>query len=291
MWEIPDYGLWYLLPASIQTGMLGRIMGLVFTSVIVYAMVEFSNSLVLLRVSSRMLSTTFAILMAICLCLHKFQPAHIVMFSTLLSYLFLFSSYQKPSPALSFTTHLFLSLASLVCPKMLLLVVPVWIFQIQLSALNFRSFIASLIAIATPYWFFFGFAVLTDRLDVFVEFFKDACDIIMPNADNIKENQVLACVFTAFTFILGAIHFVFTRSQDKLRQRTIYDIVMMHGIIVLIAFVFMPHCFNLLLGMLIVDASIIGGRFWVVTDNKFTNNLFVFQIILAGIIIALSINM
>ena len=290
-WEVPDYGLWYLLPESIQTGLTGRIIGLVITSVMVYAMVEFSNTLVLLRVSSRMLSTTLSMLMAICLCLHKFQPAHIAMFATLSSYLYLFSSYQKESPALNFSSHLFVSIMSLLCPKLLLFAIPLWLFQARLSSLGFRGFVATILAILTPYWFFFTFAVLEDRIDIFTDFFVKAFDIILPSASSLKESQIVAYVFVALTFIIGHVHFLITKAQDKLRQRTIYEVVTIHGLVVIAATFFMPHCFNLFLGLLIIDASIIGGRFWVVSDNRFTNNLFIFQMIMAGIVIALSINM
>ena len=291
MWDIPDYGIWYMVPEILQKGLTGQIIGLIVTSIIVYTMVEFSNSLVLLRVSSRMLSTTLAMLMAICMCLHKFQPAHIAMLMALLSYLFLFTSYQKASPALSLTSHLFASITSIVCPKMLLFIIPLWIFQIMLGAFNFKSFIASLLAIMIPYWFFFTFTVLANRIDIFIGFFVNACDIIMPKISELKENQVLAAIYVSATFIIGATHFVFTKAQDKLRQRSVYEIITLHGILVHIAIFFMPHCLNLLLGLLIIDTSILGGRFWVVCDNKFTHSLFILQIIIAGIIIALTINM
>ncbi len=288
---LPDHGLWYLLPESIQKGLLGNIIGLTITSVLIYAMVEFSNTLVLLRVSSRMLSTMLAMLMGVCLCLHKFQPAHLVMLASLFSYLYLFSSYQKTSPALSFSTHFFLSLASLVCPKMLVYVIPLWLFQAKLSALDFKGVVASLIALVTPYWFFFAFAVLNDRIDIFIDFFVKASDIIMPSSSILKESQVAAGVLVAFSFLLGAIHFIFTKSQDKLRQRSIFEIVTLHGFIIAAMLFLMPQCFNLFLGLLIIDTAVMGGRFWVVCDNKFANNLFILNIIVAIIIIALSINM
>ena len=291
MWALPDNGLWYLLPEGIQKGFLGNVIGLVITSVIIYAMVEFSNTLVLLRVSSRMLSTTLALLMGVCLCLHKFQPAHIVMLTLLFSYLYLFSSYQKTSPALSFSAHFFLSLASLVCPKILVFVIPLWLFQAKLSALDFKGVVASILALVTPYWFFFAFAVLNDRIDIFLDFFVKASDIVMPSSSTLKESQVAAGVFVAFSFFLGAMHFIFTRMQDKLRQRSIFDIVTLHGFLVFSMLFLMPHCFNMFLGLLIVDAAVMGGRFWVVCDNKFANNLFILHIVVAIIIIALSINM
>lgn len=291
MWEVQDYGLWYLVPTVIQQGLIGRIFGLALTAIVVYSMVEFSNTLVLLRVSSRMLSTTLAILMAICLCLHKFQPAHIAMIAVLFSYLYLFTSYQNESPALCFSSHLFIVAASLFCPKLIIFIVPLWIFQISLSAFNFKCFIASLLAIMTPYWFFFAIAVVNDRFDLFIDFFNKAFDIVMPNFSILKENQVLAGVFVVFLFIVGVLFFVITKAQDKLRQRVIYNIVTIHGAITIALSFFMPQCYNMFLGILIVDTSIIGGRFLVVSDNKFSNNLFVILSIFAVIIYALSVNM
>lgn len=291
MWEVQDYGIWYLLPTAIQQGLTGRIIGLVLTATVVFAMVDFSNTLVLLRVSSRMLSTTLAVLMVICMCLHKFQPAHIAMISVLFSYLYLFTSYQKESPARSFTSHLFIAVASLVCPKLIVFIIPLWIFQTSLSAFNFRCFIASLLAIITPYWFFFTFAVINDRIDIFTDFFVKACDIIMPDYSTLKESQILAGIYVIFTFLVGIGHFTITKMQDKLRQRSIYNIVAIHGTLTIAMGCVMPQCYNMFLGILIVDASIIGGRFWVVSDNRFSNNLFLAMFIIAIFIYSLSVNM
>ena len=54
---------------------------------------------------------------------------------------------------------------------MLVFVIPLWLFQAKLSALDFKGVVASLIALVTPYWFFFAFAVLNDRIDIFIDFF------------------------------------------------------------------------------------------------------------------------
>ena len=290
-WEVTDYGLWSIMPLTVQKGFIGSIIGLAFTAITVYAMVEFSNSLVLLRVSSRMLSSTLAIFMALALCLHKFQPAHIVMLASLLSYASLFSSYQKKSPALSFGTHFFLALEVLVCPKLILFIVPFWMVEVSINSLSFRCFLATLFALITPFWFFFAFAVFFDRFDIFTDYFVQAFDISKPVFSGLKESQVLVGLFTFVSFLIGSIGFFVTKTQDKLRQRTIFSIVIFHGLVSLVFGVFMPQCYNMFLGLLIIDTSIIAGRFWVVCDNHFTHNLFNILTIVAIIIYALSVNM
>ena len=49
-------------------------------------------------------------------------------------------------------------------------------------------------------------------------------------------------------------------------------------------------CFNVFLGLLAIDAAIIGGRFWVVTNNRFTHFYFIIMALLAAIVLALSFN-
>lgn len=291
VWEVADYGIWQIIPETVQRGLTGNIIGLLITAITVYAMVEFSNSLVLLRVSSRMLSSTLTIIMTLALCLHKFQPAHIAMLGSLLSYASLFTSYQKSSPALSFGTHFFISLSALFCPKLLIFVLPIWVVQASINALSFRCFLASLFGIVTPFWFLFTLCVFYDKTDLLISFFNQAFDIIRPNYTGIKESQVLVGIFTLLSFIIGSIGFFFTKTQDKLRQRTIFNIVIIHGVMVLALGIGMPQCYNLFLSLFIIDTSITAGRFWVVCENDFTRKLFLALTIMAIIIYALSVNM
>jgi hypothetical protein len=289
-WNIADYGLWTLMPKSLQTGHIGIALGILFTTATVYAMVEFSNSMVLLNTNSRMLSCTLTLLMALSLCLHKFQPVHIVMFCSIISYFTLFGSYQNESPAHSFATHLMIATASLVFPKFIFFSVLAWLIQLYLNAFSPQVFFASLFAMTVPYWFFFTYTVCSDQIDLFTQIVHETIDIKRPSIADIGLLQWIAAFYIALTFLSGVINFILTNSNDRIRQRSIFTTFIFHGFIVIFMAFMMTKCFNVFLGLLAIDAAIIGGRFWVVTNNRFTHYFFIIMALLAAIVLALSFN-
>jgi len=291
MFDGYDYGLWKLIPDNLQTGTLSLFIGLVFTSATVYCMVEFSNAMVLLQISSRMLSCMLVFLMALSLCLHRFQPMHIVMLCMMLSNFALFASHQNPSPSLVFSSQLMISIASLMCPKFILMALLVWFNLGYLRALNARTFIGSIFALLVPYWFFFAFSVLNDRIDIFIDFFVNGIKIESPDFSLLTSSQMIIAVFTAITFFSGVVDYFITFNRDKIRQRTIYNAIIVNGFLTIALSLLIPQCFNISLGIFIIDTAIVGGRFWVGSVNRFTHIYFLLLTLFAFLILALTINM
>lgn len=167
--SVADYGLWSYLPITFVDGVMGLATGLVFTALAVYLMAELNNANVLLRVSSRMLSSLLAILLTASVFLHSVQPAHIVMLMLMLSYFTLFSTYQNGDTRMTFLTYMYISLASLVFPKLLWIVPFYWVVQVYFRSLSLRCFCASLVGVCLPYWLYGGCAVCMDCTSVFLE--------------------------------------------------------------------------------------------------------------------------
>ncbi|MCR5313946.1 MAG: hypothetical protein K6E54_10000 [Bacteroidaceae bacterium] len=290
-WNEIEYGIWSYVPQYVQTGYTGAILGMVLTAFTVYSMVEFSNTMVLLNTNSNMISCLLILLMSFSLCLHTFQPVHIIIFANILSYYALFSSYQNENPVLSFITHLMIAISSLIFPKLILLSIITWFIQLQLNSLTPRAFIASLLAIMVPYWFFFVFAVCNDRIDIFTNFIDQLIEYNPTGITTISKQQLLVGFYIALTLIAGIIDYWMTNNDDRIRQRIIYNVLVFHSIIIVILAFLLPQCFNVFLGLLALDASILGGRFWVVTNNQFSHYFFIIMGLIGLIILALTCNM
>lgn len=269
---LDQYGLWSLLPADFKSGASGKYIALVLCALSVYLVAELTNANVLLRISSRMLSSTLAVLMGVTLCLHTFSPGHILMVVLVLSFFSLFTTYQLPHPIPTFITYLVLSTGALVFPKLLYLIPVYWILQAYLRSLSLRCFFASIFGLLVPCWFFFGIASCFDGgITMFVDTYRQLTDIVMPDYSVLRLTDILIFAYVVVFFLFGMINFYANAYLDKTRTRIIFNVIISHSWMVILFMCFQPQLFHTLLPLLLVDASLVGGHFIALTYNKFSH--------------------
>lgn len=268
-----DYGLWQLVPPFLQQGYWGLGLGLAFVAGGVYLLAELNNSNVLLRISSRMLSSTLAVLCALAVSCHTVHPGSILMLFSLLSFFALFATYQLPSPMLAFSAFLMLSASSLVFPKMLLLVPCYWVLQGYLRAFSFRCFIASLLATILPYWFYACIAFSLEALPMFVEHIQSLITFQWYDYTQLTLSQILPFAFFFILFVTGATDFARNSFLDKTRTRIIYNVVIVHCLYIIIYICLQPQYLDTLLPVILVDVSILFGHFFALTYTRFSHIL------------------
>lgn len=266
-----DYGLWRYVPVFLQEGYWSVGISLFCAFLAIYFMAELNNANVLLRVSSRMLSSMLAILLVFAVGCHGNQPGNVVMVLSLLSFFPLFATYQLPSPLLSFITYLILSSASLVFPKLLWMLPVYWSIQGSLRAFTLRCFMASLLASLLPYWFYGGIAFLTGSVPVFVEHVLKVTEFQWFDYSLLDMREVLVYTFVALLFISGTIDFYVHQYLDKTRTRLYYKSLIMYGIYVLIFIAVQPQYFWTLLPLLLLSTAVIFGHFFTLTHTRFSH--------------------
>ncbi|MBQ0046522.1 MAG: hypothetical protein KBT33_03300 [Prevotellaceae bacterium] len=281
-----EYGLWQLIPHFLTEGLFSLGIALSCAAFTVYLMAELNNTHVLLRISSRLLSSMLAMLMTFCMILHTFQPGSIAAIFILLSFFPLFHSYQLPHPTLSFTTFLLISLASLVFTKILLLVPIYWFIQAYIRALSFRCFVASILAILLPYWIYGGIALFTDSLPFFLEHVTSLIQFSLYDYTQLTINNILPFAFLTILFAVGTIDFYRNNFLDKTRTRILYNVVIMHGAAILLFICLQPQYFTTMLPLFIIDVSIVYGHFAALTYNRFSHILCIVLTIAALAIMA-----
>jgi len=281
-----DYGLWHLMPSFLQEGYwaiglsaLGAVLG-------VYLMTELNNAYILLRVSSRMIGSTYALLVAITVVCHRFQPGSIVALLSLLSFFPLFVSYQLPNPRLSFMTHLLVSLASLVFPKMLFLVPIYWLLQGFLRAFSFRCFMASLLAVLLPYWFYGGLAFALGFWSDFTTQVSAVFEVQWFDYSQLDGRHFFTFGFLVLLFLSGAIDFYHNRFLDKARIRTLYNVVILHGGSIMLTICLFPQFFSVLVHLLLIDTAIVFGHFFTLTHTLFSHIYNIVLLLLALVVVA-----
>lgn len=267
-----ENGFWGYIPSAITSGYVGKYVGMAFAALSVYFVAELTNTFVLLRISSRMLSSTLALFFGTILCLHNFQPAHIIAACSILSFFTLFSTYQMPMPMPTFMTYLLISIGSLVFPKLLLLVPVYWVIQVYLRSLSMRCWLASLFGIMIPYWFFFAISLyLTRGFDVFVNTCKEIVDFTLPNYTSLPLSDIFIFGFVVLFFVFGAINFFMTSYLDKTRTRILFKTIIMHGALMIVFIVLQAQYFHSFLPLLLIDAALVGGHFIALTYNRFSH--------------------
>lgn len=282
-----QYGLWSLMPASITDESGSIYIGYIFAALAVFLLAKFTNVFVLLRISSRMLSSTLALFLGCILCLHTLFPGHVVMLCVILSFFALFATYQLPAPVPTLLAYLFISTGSLVFPKLLLFVPVYWLCQIYLRSLSFRCFFASLFGVLLPYWFFFAASLCFEGgIQHFVAVCEEIIDFDMPDWTAVQLTDILIFAYIFVFFLFGAVDFWAKSFLDKTRTRIIYKTIIAHAFFTTLFIILQPSCLHVLLAILIIDSALIGGHFIALTYNFFSH---IYTLIMLTLLILLVI--
>ena len=280
-YQLPDHGLWHHVPSSLQSGYWALGIGVVCAAMAVYMMAELNNANVLLRVNSRMLSSTLAILLFLAVMCHPFQPGNVVMLLFLMSLFPLFATYQQPNPFLTFLTYLLVSVASLVFPRLLWIVPVYWLIQSYLRSFSLRCCIASLLAVMLPYWLYGGIAVLTDTLADFLTHLQTIITFQGFDYTHCDLRTLILYFFILLLLVTGIIDFYLHQFLDKTRTRIIYNALIIYGLVFALWIALQPQYFVTLFPMLLIPTSILFGHFFTLTHTRFTHIYCIFLMVLA----------
>ena len=250
--------------------------GLGVAGLMTFLLAELNNRNALLRIRSRLVGATFLALYAVCPLLHTWTFAMVPMVCLILSYFQLFSAYQRPhQEGEIFRAFLFLGIASWFYP-LLLLIVPVLYLclLIQLRALTWRTFLAGLMGLIVPYWFYAGWAIWNDVLDTAFLPFVDAFHFESPNYDAVPTSVLALLVYTGILAILSVLHFTRTAYNDKIRTRMFYYVMICIEVLLLLGCLFQPQHYNVLLRLLIANSAPLIAHYFALARGKVMNYLF-----------------
>ncbi|MCL1933103.1 MAG: hypothetical protein FWF53_04725 [Candidatus Azobacteroides sp.] len=132
-----------------------------------------------------------------------------------LSYYFLFDSYQKPqSQANALNISLLLVLGSLLWTPLLFLFPVFWIGFYRFQSFNARVFFAGLIGFATVYLFIFAWSIYQGDKDIFLSFLSQFKTLFVVHKPDLTILEWVICgVLLLFGFIIGIYQFFFNISE------------------------------------------------------------------------------
>ena len=274
LWLIPDIGninLW---------------MGLAVVGLTTFLLAELNNRNALLRIRSRLMGATLLALYAACPELHDWSFSMVPMVCLVFGYFQLFSAYQKPhAEGEVFRAFMFLGIASWFYP-LLLLIAPVLYFclLIQLRILTWRTWFAGLMGLMVPYWFYAGWAIWNNVIDTAFLPFVEAFHLTAPNYHSVPMGVLAVLIYTSILAVLSVLHFTRTAYNDKIRTRMFYYLMICMEVLILLACLFQPQHYNVLLQLLIANSAPLIAHYFALARGKVMNYLFNMCLLTLGII-------
>lgn len=260
---------------------------LLLFAVTTYLTVELSNSNALLRIRSRMVSCTFLALSCATCFLFGSLTAIIVQLCITATTIILFRTYQdQQAPGLTFYAFLFFGISSFFFVKVLYLLPILWILMAtHLQSFCWRSWLASMLGLVTPYWLAFGYCMFMQDFSLPATHFAQLFTLHSTDDgqwSTVNSLSSLHCivplVFILVMMFLGMVHLSTHSFEDKIRIRQLYGYFTIMSITLVLLLFLQPQHFDVLMLLLILHASPIVAHYLTLTHSRATNIIFLLAI-------------
>ncbi len=239
-----------------------------------YLMIELNNSNALIRIYSRMVSCSFIVLSsAMCFLFSSIDQA-VAELCVIASYIMLFRCYQdRQAAGRTFYTFVCLGLASMFYVHTLFYIPAVWLLMaFYLQSFCWRSFVASLLGLITPYWFAAVYFIYLEDFSLPIQHFAALADFRFPyDYTLITPQQALTFAFILTIAITGTIHYLRTSYNDKIRIRMLYNCFIIMNILSTAFLIVQPQHYDFLIRMIVINASPLIAHFIALTHTRITN--------------------
>lgn len=244
----------------------------------------------LIRIYSRSVSVAFIFLSCAAVFLFPSWTGGIVQLCCITALMLLFDSYQAPtSVGRAYYAFLLIGVGSMFDAHVIFYIPLLWMMmKVIVYALSWRTFFASLLGLATPYWFICGWLMWKKSGDfnAIVSLFAVQDILQFPfGFETIPQYNQLFMAFTTLLMLIGSIHFIHSSYRDKIRVRQIYYGFITLGFFSLALLVLQPQN-ELACRMLILSTSPLIGHYWALTNTRISN---VFFCILSAVLIILTV--
>lgn len=239
-----------------------------------FLMAELNNRNALMRVYSRMVSSSFLALIMMSSFMNHDMVSYLSITGFIFFYLILFSAYQdKSSVGNVFYAFAALGMVSLVWVKVLYLLPILWILMTtNILCMSFRTWLSSILGLMAPYWFVIGYYFAFNKTGDLVAHFMPLLNLHgLLKTEMLTRHEIISLVFTGVLFATGAIHFIRHSFNDKIRVRMHFEFFITMGITCIALIIIMPNQFDKLFGLLIINTAPLLSHFITLTHTKVTN--------------------
>ena len=232
----------------------------------------------LIRIYSRSVSVAFIFLSCAAVFLFPSWAGSIVQLCCIAALMLLFDSYQDQTAVGSvYYAFLLLGIGSMFDAHVIFYLPLLWfMMKIIVYSLSWRTFFASLLGLATPYWFMSGWLLWQNDGDfqAIANLFA-VQDILQFPFDfgSVPLVYLLLMSFTTLLMVIGSMHFIHSSFRDKIRVRQFYYGFITLGIFSLALWILQPHN-ELAIRMFILTTSPLIAHFIALTHTRITNIAF-----------------
>ena len=278
IWALPIVSI-YSLAACLISGKDTITMGfqLAMLTVSAYMMVELNNANSLIRVYSRMMSSSFLVMTVMSLFLFKSVAIGFVQLCAISSLLLLFKTYQDPNATgRVFYAFFALGATSIFFVQILFFVPIIWVLMaVNLMAFSPKTLAASLIGIIAPYWFLVAYYAYMDMLPQLCTHFLGLLLFAKPFCfASLNDHHIVTLVFITLLALVGTVHFLIYSYQDRIKARLFFEMFITLNICCLLFILLQPQHFDYLLSMMIIFTAPLIGHFITLTHSRLSNLFF-----------------
>lgn len=273
----------YAAAIWLAVGLIGGGMWMQFVCFVVttYLMVELNNGNALIRIYSRTVSCSFLLLSCAACFTFCSDRGAIVELCLVATYITLFRTYQdRESSGWTFYAFLCVGLSSLLYVHTLYYVPLLWLLMAtRLSSFSWRTFAASLLGLATPYWFAALYIVFTADTGIIATHFTSLWTFgSLADIFSLNISQIATIVLILVLSSIGIVHYLRTSYNDKIRIRMFYSCFIAVDAVSVAFIVLQPQHYDLLIRLLIVNSSPLIAHFIALTHTRWTNWTFIFAV-------------
>ena len=246
-------------------------------SITTYLMVELNNINALIRIFSRMVSSTFLALLCSACFIFPALPETVMLTCMTAFILLLFLTYQdKESAGLTYYAFLFLGVGSIAYIHVLFFLPLIWLLMMtHTMSLSWRTWMASLLGLLTPYWFYIPWIIYQRDYSAITNHFMALTVFEEPfNLYGITDSQKATLGLVILLAIIGTTHYIRKSYLDKIRIRMFYGFFIFMDLAALLFLLLQPQHFNAMLLLMIVNTSPLVAHFVALSSTKLTNITF-----------------
>lgn len=273
------------LPWAIPTAQVtDRSIAFVLAALITYVLIEMNNVNMLIRVRSRMVSSTWLLAATTIPVVHFYSDGLAAALCLAISYYLLFSTYQRKGCEVStFHYALFLGLGSIFLPQ-LLVFLPffLWHQTVFLRSTTLRTLCAALVGCLFPLLLWAAYWHVREDYAPLLRWFSvltSYAPIEAASYLSLSLQQIASWGLLTLLAFIGVIHYLSTSYNDRIQVRMLLYIFVFQFFIVEIYVALQPQHLTTMLPILMVTSAPLTAHFFALTRSWFTNALFVLSLL------------
>lgn len=250
--------------------------GFAVYTLMAYMLTVFNKVFALVRLRATVQTALFLLFITCCPMLYPVGNGPVTACCFLGALFFLFKSYQQQDPLPLFYSFVMLGTGSILLPQLIWLT-PVWLAgALQFQSLNPRSFSAAISGLLMPFWFLFGHACFYDNLPLFTSCLQEMIHFVPINyTTDMPHWALISTIFLGILTLISSIHGIAYSYEDKIQTRAYLNFLILLSFCLLAFILLQPiHCNTLLIPMA-QTSSLLTAHFFIQTNNRMTNILFI----------------